>query len=359
MDKGRNLTEADGKAAQPRRPETAFGRRQELDADIKLGGLELWVGVGRNQAWPWLDVAVRIGKGWGVIVDIYGGFIKRPDFIAFAPLLRDFAEERRDEAVMQSNGGALKLTLRRDEPGWLRGTADLRYGSSDVTVRFQLWEDSVKEAVAAFEAAAARIEAAWIERWRPRFGKFDRAPRATLLEPQQPPSEFKAYESGLGDGEDVRFDYAIDGYGWYEGTITIGEARGYFGGGWLTDAKGDLIRAALALLTGKHTAEVMCNAEPGLARIEFETVTLRTQDGPELGVPGARQEGCWVRVREIDYQTGEEKAPEFEALARSPRAVAEAIYEMGVRVFEDGGGPWSDAMAVLEGALASLPREAE
>lgn len=354
---GKDRRAAADTRGQPRFPETAYSRRRRLGADIKLGSLELWVGVGRNQSWPWLDIAARVGKGWGVFVDHHAPMIKRPDFAAFLPHLRDFAEGRADEVTMQSTGGSMRLTLRRDEPGWLRGEAHFTHGPNSQTVRFSLWDDSVREAVPAFEAAVARIEAAWTPRWTPKLGKFDMTPRAALLEKELAPSQFKAWESGLGNGADVRFDYEIDGYGWYNGTITVGEERGYFGGGYLTDAKGDLIRAALLLLTGKQSAEVMCHAEPGLTRIEFQTVTLRMAEGPEPGVPGAVQEGCWIRIREIDYQTGEEKAPEFEALARSVRAVVEAIYQMGVRVFEDDGGPWSDAMAALEGALASVPRE--
>ena len=350
------MSETEQGAAPPRRfPEHAYNRRQELEPDIKLGWLELWVGVGRNQAWPWLDVAVRIGKGWGTITDHYAPMIKRPDFIAFLPQLRAFAAGEIDEAVMTSTGGSMWLKLVRDEPRWLRGEARFTHGPNSQTVSFALWDDSVCEAIPAFEAAVARVEAAWMERWKPKFGKLDQTPRAMLSEVQQPPSHFAAWESGLGEGEDIEIEYTVDGYGWYSGKISMGSCDGYFGGGWQTDAKGDLIRAALMLLTGKRTAEVLCDAEPGQARIEFETVTLRTEEGPEPGVPGASREGCWVRIRDLDAAPGEDL--EFEMLARSPRAVAEAIYRMGVTLFEHDGGPWSNAMAALEGALASIPRD--
>lgn len=347
------MTETAGQAGLPLH---AYNRRQKLEADIKLGALELWTGIGRNQSWPWLDVAVRVGKGWGVVADHYGAMIQRPDFIGFLPALRAFAAGETNEASVRSTGGSMQLTLRRSEPGWLRGEINLDQGPNSQLVRFQLWEDSVREAVPTWEAAVARIEAAWIERWKPRFGKQDLSVHAALIDAPQPPTQFKAWDSGMVDGEDVRITYGVDGYGWYEGSIEIGGNTGHFGGGYLTDAKGDLIRAALMLLTGKRYAEVICNAEPGITRIEFEVANLRVEEGPEPGVPGAMEEACWVRIREIDYQTGEEQPPEFDGLARSPRAVAEAIHAMAVRAAEADGGPWSDAIKVLDAALASLPQ---
>ncbi|RYE03369.1 MAG: hypothetical protein EOP61_04975 [Sphingomonadales bacterium] len=342
---------------QPRLPKTAFARRRALDADIKLGWLELWVGVGRNQAWPWLDLAVRAGKGWGVFLDHYGAFIQRPDFIAFAPLLRDFAEGRLNEVRLQSTGGSMWLALYRDEPGWLRGEAGFTHGPNGQTVRFAVWEDSVREAVPAFEAVVARIREGANWGWVPRLRAPDPSPRATLLQAQEPPSKFEAWDSGLQPEEDLRFHYEVDGYGWYAGTVAVGQRYGYFGGSWMTDSKGDLLRAALMLLAGQKRVDILCNAEPGRTRVEFEPQTLRIEAGPELGVAGTPQEGCWIRIREIDYQTGEAMEPEFVALARSRRAVAEAIYAMALELFKDGAGPWSDAMAALEGALAAVPRE--
>jgi hypothetical protein len=67
--------------------------------------------------------------------------------------------------------------------------------------------------------------------------------------------------------------------------------------------------------------------------------------------------GCIIRIRQIDDSSGEPLEPEFEALIRSPRAVAEAIYRMALTHFRHGAGPWSDAMAALEGALATVPRD--
>lgn len=337
-------------------PEHAFNRRQQLDADIKLGWLELWVGVGRNQSWPWLDVAVRIGKGWGVFVDHYGPLIKRPDFIAFVPALRDFVEGRQDEVSLRSLGGSMWITLRCDAQGWLRGEAGFTHGVNGQTARFAVWEESLREALPAAEAVVSRITAGAGWGWVPRLGRPDLAPRAALLDPPEPTSSFEGWDRGWGDGEDVAFEYEVDGYGWYGGTIIVGDRRGDFGGGYLTDSKGDLLRAALMLLAGQKRVDVTCHAEPTLTRIEFETIILRTEEGPEPGVPGATQTGCLIRIREID-ETGDGDVPEFEAIARSTRAVAEAIYAMALELFRDGAGPWSDAMAALEGALASVPRK--
>ena len=82
-------------------------------------------------------------------------------------------------------------------------------------------------------------------------------------------------------------------------------------------------------------------------------------DVDESGMPERHLYACRIRIREIDYQTGEEREPDFDALACSPRAVAEAIYRMALEHFRDGAGHWSDPMAALEGALATVPRNVE
>ncbi|WP_066795910.1 hypothetical protein [Sphingomonas soli] len=340
---------------QPAFPEHAFNRREQLDADIKFGWMEMWVGVGSNQPWPWLDVAVRIGKGWGTFVDHYGGLIKRPDFIAFLPELKAFAEERQDVAELRSLGGSMRLRLTR-EFGDLRGEARFDHGPNSQIARFRLWKDSLRDAVPAYENAVRRVEA--VNRgWIPRLGRHDATPRAALLEGRAGPSSFKGWVSGYGEGGDVRFDYEVDGYGWYGVTVQVGDNVCEFGGGWLTDCLGDLLRAALLLLAGRKQVEVLANAEPGQTCIEFEVATLRCEPEPEPGVPGKAQEGCWIRVTELYYVDGKENGLRFEQLARSPFAVAEAIYAMALPHFADGAGPWSAPMAALEGALATVPRE--
>lgn len=154
----------------------------------------------------------------------------------------------------------------------------------------------------------------------------------------------------------MRLEYVIDGYGWYGVEIWVGEHRGGFGGSYLTDSMGDLLRAALLLLAKADRAELTCNAEPGITRVEFVREQVRF-DVDESGMPKCNVYGCRIRIREIDYQNGEEQEPEFDARARSPRAVVEAIYGMALAHFRDGAGPWSDPLAALEGALATVPRE--
>ena len=336
----------------------AIERRLTLDADIELGQLELWVGVGRNLSWPWIDVAVRIGKGWGTpFLDINGPMVKRPDFVAFVPALRDFAEGNRDDALLASLGGSMRITLRRSESGSLYGEAWFQHGPNSQTVTFSLWNDVLAAATEGAVAALERVKSARELGWLPEPDRLSLFPSITDRAEPEPPKPFDAWRSGR-CGEDVRLDYVVDGYGWYGVDLWVGERRGEFGGSYLTDAMGDLLRTALLLLAGADRAELMCNAEPGLTRVEFERERVRF-DVDESGMPERLVYGCRIRIREIDYQTGEEREPEFDALVRSPRAVAEAIYLMALAHFKDGAGPWSTPMAALEGALATVPRTAE
>jgi hypothetical protein len=156
-------------------------------------------------------------------------------------------------------------------------------------------------------------------------------------------------------GEDVEFDYAVDGYGWYSVSVRTDSKAGGFGGGYLTDPMGDLLRAGLVLLAGAPRAELTCDSEPALTRVEFERVLLGTDDSVPWG--GRARYGCRIRIGEVDDFGGALQGPEFEALCRSPRAVAEAIYRMAVPHFRHGAGPWSDAMAALEGALAAVSKD--
>jgi len=338
--------------------ELAIERRRALDADIKLGQLELWVGVGRNLSWPWIDVAVRVGKGWGTpFVDFNGPMVKRPDFVAFVPALRDFAEGKRDDALLASLGGSMRITLRRSEPGWLYGEAWFQHGPNSQTVSFSLWEGALAAAAKGAEAALERVKSARELGWLPEPDRLNLFPCVTDPSEPEVPRRFDAWSSGL-SGEDVQLEYVIDGYGWYGIDVWVGERRSEFGGGYLTDPMGDLLRAALLLLAGAHRAELTCNAEPGLTRVEFVRELVRF-DVDEAGMPERRVYGCRILVRDIDDRTGEKQEPQFDALARSPRAVAEAIYRMALAHFRDGAGPWSEPMSALEGALATVPRSPE
>jgi hypothetical protein len=332
----------------------AFDRRQAQDADIVLGQLELWIGVGANVSWPWLDVAVRIGKGWGTFLDLHGPMVQRGDFAAFVPALRDFAEGRRDDALLASLGGSMRVTLRRSEHGSLHGEAWFSHGPNSQTVSFSLWDGSLRTAVPQAEAALERVKRDQASAWMPAPDLIQRLPRATGLEPPQGPTRFEAWESGLTPARELRFDYTVDGYGWFSLDVRADDQRGEAGGGYLTDAMGDMLRAALAMLAGARSARVTFNAEPGLQRLELEVVAL-SMDVTDAGMPARHRRGCWIRLRDIDHNTGADGEVEFEALAGSPRAVAEAIYDMGARHFADGAGPWTAPMAALQGALATVP----
>jgi hypothetical protein len=235
----------------------------------------------------------------------------------------------------------------------------LQRGAITQTVAFPLREEALPIALAGAEAAVERLakeDWGWVpapERARlsPPFEPRDNG----IAEPGDPPSRpFESWDAGLGSGEDVAFDYTYDGYGWYAVEVRVGDVVGGFGGGYLTDPMGDLLRVALALIADAGRAELTCNAEPALTRVEFERVTLG-HDVTPAGRPLPR-EGCRIVIRDVDG-SGRAGEVEFEALGRSPRAVAEAIYRMALSNFADGAGPWSAPMAALEAALGAVPRE--
>ena len=339
----------------------AIERRQGGAPDISMGPLELWIGTGEGQSWPWIDVAVRIGTGWEKVVDLHGPMLQRPDLLALAPAMRDFVEGRRNDLLLASLGGSMRLVLRRSEYGSLHAEAWFNRGRIDQTVSFGLWDEAIATSLPQVEETVQRLkEAQW--GWKP-SADWGRPPDPLLPRDTQLPEEAEehrpplgAWDAGLGTGADVAFEYLIDGYGWYSIDVRVGERTSGFGGGYLTDPMGDLLRAALALLAGAQRTELTCNAEPGITRVEFERLLLGVSD---CGGGTRPRYGCKLTIRPIDHFTGEAQDPEFEALCRSPRAVAEAIYRMALPHFTDGAGPWSDPMAALEGALAAVPPAAD
>lgn len=337
--------------------QSALERRRQRDADIVLGALELWVGVGANQSWPWLDLAVRVGKGWGAFVDTNAPFVQRPDFVTFVPALRDFAAKKRDDVYLGSLGGSLRLILKRSEYG-LVGELFLQHGPNSQTIRFSLWDESLQAAVAQAEAALERVLAAKNLGWVPPPGLIELMPRAVDIAPPEQAREFAAWDSGLGEGEDVAFQYEVDGYGWYAVTIRVGDKTGETGGSYLSDPMGDLLRAALMLLAGAESAEVTILGEPGCNVIQFDRELLWSDEPPEPGLPGKPHFGCRIRIRDF-YADSTNGVLEFEGLARSRHEVAQAIYKMAHAHFEKGAGPWSSAMAALHAALPRVPYAAD
>lgn len=337
----------------------AIHRRRDLEPDILLGPLSMWVGTGDGQSWPWIDIAVRIGTGWENVVDLHGAMLQRPDLLAFGEAMRAFAQGERNDLLLGSLGGSMRLILRRSEYGSLHGEAWFNRGRLSQTAVFPLWDEAIAAAFPGVEATTRRLkDAQW--GWKPSPEHSNAGPllpRASgideYVDQDRPPNP--PWNSGLGDGEDVSFHYEIDGYGWYSIGVRVGDSDGGFGGGYLTDPMGDLLRAGLALLAGANYAELTCNAEPALTRVEFERVLLSADDTAPRGA--RTRYGCRIRIRDIDDCTGESQNLTFDALCRSPRSVAEASYRMALPHFREGAGPWSDAMAALEGALASIPRD--
>jgi hypothetical protein len=340
--------------------EKAIERRRGQGPDILIGPMAMWVGTGEGHSWPWVDVAVRIGSGWEKVVDLHGPMLQRPDLLSLAPALREFAEGKRNDVSLASIGSSMRLLLRRSEFGSLSGEAWFNRGPVSQTASFALWEEALAPAAEGAELTAQRLtDAQW--GWTP-SQEMDGAdallPRDSGIEEDfgEDRSKTGPWDSGLGPGEDISFDYQIDGYGWYSIGVRTETKEGGFGGGYLTDPMGDLLRAGLALLAGASGAEVTLNGEPGLTRVEFERVLLGIDDAAPARA--AVRYGCRIRIGALDHFGGELLEPEFEALCRSPRAVAEAIYRMALPHFRHGAGPWSDAMASLEAALAAVPGHA-
>ncbi|MFL9842030.1 hypothetical protein ABS767_13730 [Sphingomonas sp. ST-64] len=338
--------------------ETGAERRAALPPDLKLGWLSLWIAEGGKQTW--LDMAAEVRESSFDILAFRGPMVQRSDFIAYAGDLEAFAAGSVDAAALRSQGGSLHLKLSRSEPGWMRLHVWLRWGHVEHNFTFGIGQDALNEAVAGARATMQRLENAG-RGWRPRLLATIAADPAGTPEPikvPQPASDdrIEDWDSGIETG-DVTFRYEIDGYGWYGVEVRIGDATGEFGGGYLTDAMGDMLRGALAMLAGAHRFEFTCNAEPGLTRVTFERVDLRVVGGTRLSARAVH--GCRVRVQEIDHFSGADAQVELDAVAHSPRALAEAIYRMAAPHFTDGAQPTNPAaLAALEGALLAV-REME
>lgn len=334
--------------------EAAEERRTMLPPDIKLGWLSLWIGESANRTW--LDVAAEVRESSVDIIAMHGPLVQRRDFLAFLDALEIFAAGAADEAMLWSEGGSLRLHLARPEAGWMRMSVWLRWGRVEHSIVFRLWEEALEVAVTG--AAQARERLARSNRgWRPRLpvaltGDRPGPPEPIRVAAQAPDNRFADWDSGIQTG-DVSFRYAVEGFGWYGVDVRIGELRGEFGGGYLTDAMGDMLRGALAMLAGAQRFEFTCNAEPGLTRVAFERVQLRVVGGTRASTRAIH--GCRVLVQEIDHFNGTDGEVEFDAVCHSPRALAEAIYRMAAEHFVDGTRPTNPAaLAALEGALVAV-----
>jgi hypothetical protein len=72
----------------------------------------------------------------------------------------------------------------------------------------------------------------------------------------------------------LRFEYRLTGRGWSVATISCGDATVELTTSYLSDALGDLARAAIALNNGAHHVTVSWAEEPG----EYRWLLTRTDD---------------------------------------------------------------------------------
>jgi TonB family protein len=161
------------------------------------------------------------------------------------------------------------------------------------------------------------------------------------------------------DAAEPDFEYIIDGVGWMAVHARIGTKEGGAGGSsWMTEPMADLLRAGTALAGGVRRIEIGFNAEPFLSRLEFEVETLNSSVmGRGEGGRWTATDACWIRARDIDHFTMEPSPePDFEALAYSPLAVAEAIYSMALPLFEQNDRGDFPEFAALVAAIAAARR---
>lgn len=338
--------------------ETAAERRNALPPDIKLGWLSLWIGDSAGRTW--LDVVAEVRESSFDVLAFKGPKIQLPDFRPFVAGLEAFTAGSVDEVTLASQGGSLRIALSRSEPGWMRLRTWLRWGHIEHNFSFRLWQEALDEAVTGARATLQRLESG-NRGWRPRLlDLLERSgPAAPVPIPVPLPDtsdRIEDWDSGIETG-DVTFRYEIDGYGWYGVDVRVGDQSGAFGGGYLTDAMGDMVRGALAMLAGARRFEFMCHAEPGLTRVTFEQVQLRVIGGSRTSARAVH--GCRVLVQEVDHFNGADGTVDFDAVCHSPRALAEAVYRMAAVHFAGGTHPTHPAaLAALEGALAAV-REME
>jgi TonB family protein len=159
------------------------------------------------------------------------------------------------------------------------------------------------------------------------------------------------------DAAEVTFHPVVGGVGWFGVDALVGTMRDGFGGSsWMTEVMGDLLRAGTALAGGVPKVEILFNSEPFVSRLEFEVEVLNSSV-PARNNRWTATSGCWLRLWEIDHQTGVQKDLEFEALCFSPLAVAEAIYRMALPLFEQNDRGDVPVFAALVSAIEAARAE--
>jgi hypothetical protein len=108
---------------------------------------------------------------------------------------------------------------------------------------------------------------------------------------------------------EVRFTYRLAGTGWSEGRLVIGDRFADATASYLSDALGDLLRAALELARGAENARASWDEEPG----EYRWIFNRT--------------GERVRVRVLAF-------PEWRAIMDAPDEDGEMLLDASCAVGE-------------------------
>jgi hypothetical protein len=107
---------------------------------------------------------------------------------------------------------------------------------------------------------------------------------------------------------DVHFDFALRPHGWADATFEIGEVLVSVLASHMSDALGDLLRAALALAVGAHEQKVVWVEEPGCNKWVFtrEFDMLRVEVDHCEGLYPAHQHDARSQGRSVHGRTATE-----------------------------------------------------
>lgn len=146
---------------------------------------------------------------------------------------------------------------------------------------------------------------------------------------------------------EVALDFRLTGDGWSEATFRMGGARLALLAGYLTDALGDLVRAAVAVADGQATPIVIWDAEPN----QYRWYLQRSANAVEVRIAGDDQ---WV-----DGDLGTTLLRSACTPVAFCSAVADAATEVlsrhGVDGYLDLWGQHPFPLAALEALKAALP----
>ena len=120
-------------------------------------------------------------------------------------------------------------------------------------------------------------------------------------------------------------DYRLTGHGWSECTVTSGEASCQISASYLSDALGNLVRAAVVLLSGFSALSFSFEEEPGEYRWVIRSPRFNEIDVRILGFD--------------DLYNGRpnEEGRELFSVRCVPETFAIAVYEAATRVLREEG----------------------